>query len=284
MTTLLFDAHAGSHDTRAPPQPASPPAPVARDYISFSAIKTYQQCPLRYHFRYVAGIPEATIAAAFVFGGAVHRAIQHHFQKLLEGNAAPSQEELLAEYQAGWQEHSLPIRFSKDERAESFDDLARRMLKAFAANDLARPAGKILAVEETLRGDLIPGLPDVLGRVDLILETKEELVIADWKTSRAKYSQDQVEESASQLLLYGELAKDFAPGKKLRLQFGVLTKTKEVSIDAHSFAFEQSQLNRTKRIIERVWTAIQAEHFYPAPSQMNCPGCPYREPCRKWPG
>ena len=284
MPALLFDtAH-----SRAPPQPVThsitQPVPAPRDYISFSAIKTYQSCPLRYFYRYIAGIPENTISAAFVFGGAIHRAIEHHFQSLLENNAAPSQEELLSEYRAGWQDHSLPIRFSKDEQAASFDDLAVRMLKAFSESDLSRPAGKIIAIEETLRGDLIPGLPDVLGRVDLIWETPQELVIADWKTARAKYSQDQVDESAAQLLLYGELAKDFAPGKQIKLQFGVLTKTKEVSVDSHSFVFDQAQVERTKRIIERIWKAIQAEHFYPAPSMMNCPGCPYRDACRKWPG
>jgi putative RecB family exonuclease len=275
MTALLFE----TDQSRAPP-----PEQVARDYISYSAIRTYQQCPLRYYFRYIAGIPEKTISAAFVFGGAVHRAIEHHFQCLLESNTAPSQDELLAAYRAGWQDHSLPIRFSKDEQASSFDDLAVRMIKAFSDSHLSRPAGKIIAIEETLRGDLIPGLPDVLGRVDLILDTTQELIVADWKTSRAKYSQEQVDESAAQLLLYGELARDFAPGKQIKLQFGVLTKTKDVSIDAHSFAFYQAHVERTKRIIERVWQAIQSEHFYPAPSMMNCPGCPYREVCKAWPG
>jgi putative RecB family exonuclease len=273
MTTLLFESD----------QSRAPPAPVVRDYISFSAIKTYQQCPLRYFFKYVAGIPENTISAAFVFGGAVHRAIEHHFQCLLESNAAPSQDDLLAEYRAGWADHSLPIKFSKDEQAASFDNLAVRMLKAFSDSDLSRPTGKIIAIEETLRGDLIPGLPNVLGRVDLILETRQELIVADWKTSRAKYSQDQVDESAAQLLLYGELAKDFAPGKRIKLQFGVLTKTKDVSVDMHSFPFDQAQVDRTKRIIERIWHAIETEHFYPAPSMMNCPGCPYRDVCKAWP-
>jgi RecB family exonuclease len=280
MTALLFKSGVESPATRAP---LSPPAP-SRDYLSYSAIRQYQTCALRYYFRYIAGIPETSISAAFVFGGAIHRAIERHFQNLLEGNAAPSQDQLFAEYKAGWQEQTLPIRFSKDERADSFDNLAKRMLKAFSECDLARPAGKILAVEETLRGALIPGLPDVLGRIDLILETSNELVILDWKTARARYTQDQVDDSAAQLLLYGELAQGFSPGKKLTLQFGVLTKTKEVGIDTHRFAFDQSRLDRTKRIVERVWQAIQAEHFFPVPSQMNCPSCPYRDPCRKWPG
>ncbi len=280
MTALLFDARGETPNTRAPPQPAKPP----RDYLSYSAIRAYQQCPLRYFFHYIAGIPEEAISAALVFGSAIHRALEFHFSRLLETNTAPSLEELLSAYRSEWQEQSLPIRFSKVEQAESFDALAKRMLIAFAASDLAKPEGRILAVEETLRGEIIPGLPDLLGKVDLIIETPSELQISDWKTSRAKYTHDQVEESAAQLLLYGELVRDFAQGKKLRLQFGVLTKTKEVSIDAHRFPFDQPQLDRTKRIVERVWRAIQSEHFYPAPSQMNCPGCPYRDPCRKWPG
>lgn len=285
MTALLFDS---AHSRAPPPSPLpceplpSPPPP--RDYISYSAIKSYQQCPLRYFFRYIAGIPESTVSAAFVFGGAVHKAIELHFQRLLENNVAPSHEELFAAYRDGWADHSLPIRFSKDEQAHSFDALAARMLTAFAQSDLAQPAGRILGIEESLRGEVIPGLPEVLGRVDLIWETRDELVITDWKTARAKYSQDQVEESAAQLLLYGELAKDLAPGKQIRLQFGVLTKTKEVSVDTHSFPFDQAQLDRTKRVMERIWHAIEAEHFYPAPSMMNCPGCPYRDACRKWPG
>ncbi len=64
----------------------------------------------------------------------------------------------------------------------------------------------------------------------------------------------------------------------------VLTKTKETAIDRHSMPVEAVRLDRTKRLVARVWRAIEAEHFYPAPSPMACGGCPFREPCRKWPG
>lgn len=279
MTALLFDGRTTGACTRAPPVQTPP-----RDYISFSAIRTYQQCPLRYFFRYVAGIPEETISASLVFGSAIHRAVEHHFRRLLETNSPATQDELLSEYRSEWQDQTRPVRFSKDDQAVSFDDLANRMIEAFAQSSLAAPKGRILGIEESLRGEVVPGLPDLLGKVDLIIETASELVISDWKTSRSKYTPDQVDESAAQLLLYGELARDFAPDKQLRLQFGVLTKTKEVSVDVHRVAAETTQLDRTKRVVERVWHAVQAEHFFPAPSQMNCPGCPYREPCRKWPG
>lgn len=278
MSMLIFEP---ATDARPPPAAVSP---QDRDYISFSAVRSYQTCPLQYFFRYVAGLPKETVSASLVFGSAIHNAVEHHFRRLLEGEPAPSVEELLARYREGWQDQSAPVRFGKDEDAGSLDGLAERMLRTFAANDLARPAGHILAVEETLRGSIIPGLPDVLGRIDLIVETPDELIISDWKTSRARYSPDQVEDSTEQLLLYSELAKDFAPHKRIRLEFAVLTKTKEIQIERHSATPDPLRVDRTKRVVERVWRAIEGEVFYPAPSTMNCSGCPFRDPCRKWCG
>ncbi|HUE72264.1 MAG TPA: RtcB family protein [Pirellulaceae bacterium] len=176
------------------------------------------------------------------------------------------------------------IRFGKEETQASLDGLAQRMLRAFSASDLAVPQGRILAVEEELRGNLIPGLPDILARIDLIFETPHELVIADWKTSRSRWNAEQVEESAPQLLLYSDLVRELAPGKSLRVEFAVLTKTKVVSAERHGFTVDPAQVARTKGTVERVWRAIEAGHFYPAPSAMSCASCPYRQPCRLWPG
>jgi putative RecB family exonuclease len=137
-------------------------------------------------------------------------------------------------------------------------------------------------VEEELRGPVIPGCPDILGRVDLIVEMDDALVIADWKTARSRWSQEQVEDSSEQLLLYSELARDFAPGKPVKLEFVVLTKSKEPMVDRHVLPVIQARADRTKRMVEEVWRAIDAGHFYPAPSAMNCPSCPYRQQCRSW--
>lgn len=259
--------------------------PTDRDYISFSAINAYRRCPLSYFFRYVAGLPEETLSSNLVFGAAVHRAVEHHFRELLAGSPPPTLDRLLDEYQAEWTSREASrVRYRKDESAESLNALASKMLAKFRQNDVANPSGAILAVEERLRGPIIPGMPDLLGIVDLIVESAEELKVIDWKTSQARWSQDQIEDSTEQLLLYSQLISDFAPGKRVRIEFAVLTKTKEVSIDRHSRVALPTQVERTKRMVERVWRAIEAEHFYPVPSPMNCAGCPFREPCRRWPG
>src|SRR5271163_956796 len=73
-----------------------------RDHISFSAIRTYRECPLRYYFKYVAGLPEPTIAATLLFGQALHHALQFHFEQLLSGNLTPDLDLLLAAFWDGW--------------------------------------------------------------------------------------------------------------------------------------------------------------------------------------
>jgi CRISPR/Cas system-associated exonuclease Cas4 (RecB family) len=184
---------------------------------------------------------------------------------------------------SAWTERDAELNlFEQDERA-TLADTAARMLAAFQAHDMARPTGQILAVEETLRGPVIPGLPDLLGRVDLFVEERDALVIHDWKTSRSRWTTEQVEDAAEQLLLYAELARDFAAGKPVQLAFSVLTKTKTVNIDQHVLSVVPQQTDRMKRAVEKVWRAIQAQHFYPSPSLLGCAGCPFREPCQAWP-
>jgi putative RecB family exonuclease len=264
------------------PQRVSPPAP--RDYLSFSAIRLYQTCPLKYYWRYVMGLPEESVSSSLVLGSAVHRAIELHFRELLAGNPPPSRDTLFAEFSAEWNSRESEVRFNKNEDRASLEDMGSRILAAFQDSDAAQPAGQILAVEEELRGPVVSGCPDILGRVDLIVDDGDSLVVSDWKTSRNRWSAEQTEDAAEQLILYSELAKDFAPGKPVKLEFVILTKAKEPVVDRHLLPVLPAKVDRTKRVVESVWRAIDAEHFYPAPSPMNCPTCPYRDECRAWRG
>jgi RecB family exonuclease len=267
-------------------QPPIRPSPsTGRDYLSFSAIRLYQTCPLKFYYRYCLGLPEDTVSSSLVFGGSIHRSFELHFRELLAGNAAPSLAAMLDEYREGWKEREMEeVRFGKSEDRESLGLLAERILTAFQQSDVAQPRGQILAVEEELRGPVVPGCPDILGRVDLIVDTGSELVVSDWKTARSRWSHEQAEDAAEQLILYAELAKDFAPGKPLKLEFVILTKAKEPVVDRHLMPVDPAQVTRTKAVVEKVWRAIESGNFYPAPSAMNCPSCPYRAECRSWSG
>jgi hypothetical protein len=269
-----------------PDHPAHPNGVAgARDYLSFSAISLFAACPLRYYFKYIAGLPEKTISASAVFGSCMHRAVQFHFEQLLAGRREPDIRTLLAVFQQGWQDTvDLNVRFAKGEHRDTVVQLADRMLRQFQQSVFAQPNGTVIGVEEPLRGELIPGLPDLLCRVDLIVESDEALIVSDFKTARRPWSIDRISDASAQLLLYSELVKPLADGKPLRLQFAVQTKAKVPEFAVHPVPIEQRQLDRTKLIFKRVWHSIEAGQFYPNPSAMNCPNCPYRAPCRSWCG
>lgn len=259
---------------------------MARDHISYSSLSTYQTCPLRYFFRYVADVPEEIVAASLAFGSAFHAGLEFHFRALLAGDEAPRLDTLLDVFQDAWQSNTegRTVQFARTDDVNTIGQLADRMFRAFQDSDLANPAGTIIGVEEVLCGELVAGLPDLLARVDLIVETADALEVTDFKTSRSAWSSDHVEDAGDQLLLYSELAKTLSDGRPLRLGFGIVTKTKTPQVELHPIPVDAHQVERTRRIVAQVWHAIQAGHIYPNPSPLNCATCPYRTACRAWAG
>ncbi len=67
-------------------------------------------------------------------------------------------------------------------------------------------------------------------------------------------------------------------------RFLVLTKTKEPVIEEHLGEVRPDRVTRTLASVERVWRAVEAGHFYPAPSVVGCASCGYRQACEGWRG
>ena len=258
---------------------------TGRDYVSWSAISTFRTCPLKYKFRYVDGLPEESVSSALVFGTGIHSAVEQHFQAILSGEERPDIDQLMFAYRSAWLPHDPDaISFGSTETRASLDALASKMLTAFLSSPTASVQGRVLGVEEEIRGTVVEGVPDLFGRVDLVTEDSDSLVITDIKTSRGKWSQEQVEDSGEQLLLYSHLASEISPGKKISTRFLVLTKTKEPVIEEHTREVEPVAVKRTLAGVERVWRAIESGVFYPAPSTISCSSCGYRAACRAWQG
>jgi putative RecB family exonuclease len=274
-------------ESRASTNPANEVAKklTGRDYVSWSAISTFRTCPLKYKFRYIDGLPEESVSSALIFGTGIHSAVEQHFQAALSCEEQPDVDRLMFAYRSAWLPHDPDaIQFGSSETRASLDALASKMLTAFLSSPAASVQGRVLGVEEEIRGLLVEGVPDLFGRVDLITEDSDTLVVTDIKTSRGKWSSGQVEDSGEQLLLYSHLASEISPGKKLMTRFLVLTKTKEPVIEEHVREVEPASVKRSLAGVERVWRAISAGNFYPAPSAMGCAGCGYRAACRAWQG
>jgi CRISPR/Cas system-associated exonuclease Cas4 (RecB family) len=258
---------------------------TGRPYISWSAISTYRTCPWKHYFRYIAGLPEESLSASLVFGQCLHAALENHFRAILLGEPPPDLNRLMDAYRDGWQGLDLQrVQFGKDESGESLASKAEKMLAVFQASDAAHPAGSIVGIEEELRGPIADGMPDLLARVDLLVDIGSCLRLTDFKTARARWSREQAEEEAAeQLLLYHALASRLSD-LPVELEFVVLTKTKEPTAEKFAVPAEPARVERTRRVAQRVWQAIAAGHVYPAPSPMACGSCGYRQACRQWGG
>jgi hypothetical protein len=87
-------------------------------------------------------------------------------------------------------------------------------LLAFQRSDWAIPSGTIIGVEEELRGRLAPDAPEILARIDLIVETGQHIIITDFKSARGA-DRDSAPGSAR--------TQDAAPGSRHALSFTART-------------------------------------------------------------
>jgi len=256
-----------------------------RDYLSWSQVDQMRRCPRKYAFTYVEQARPDFLPSSLLFGSAIHAALEHHLQRRLEGEDS-ERSELLAIFLDEWkrrddEQPDIPVRFNKTESETILIEQAQRMLAAFLASPLAQPQGEIIAVEEKLRGTLRPGLPDMVARVDAIYRDQDSLRVIDFKTSRSKWNEAKVSESADQLLLYHHMAQSMSRHMNLpiKLCFGVITKAKSPAVQLLDVPISAGQVERVVNLIEQVWQAIQAGNFYPSPSPMNCSTCPFKSRC-----
>ncbi len=157
------------------------------------------------------------------------------------------------------------------------------MVRAFVASDPARSTGSILGIEEELQAPVIADCPDLLARLDLMVETDEAVVVTDFKTARSRWSPGDVNAAEGQLIVYHELVQQFAD-KPIKLQFAVITKTKQPTVEIQTVPADPLRIERIRQLIRRVWAGIQTGVFYPVPNAMNCPSCGYRKRCARWTG
>ena len=259
---------------------------TGRNYLSVSAVKQFLRCPLSYRFKYIDRLPEDTVSSALAFGRGIHSAIELWFTAQLEGQPEPTLEELLVEFWDEWKacDQETAIRLAKNEDITTIADMAQRMIAAFIASDAAHPVGQVVGIEEALRGSLLVDAPDVLGRLDLVIETTAEFVVIDFKTAKSKWSDAQRQDAELQAIVYKELVGQIAGGKPVRVAFVVLTKTKTPSVAIESVATTDAAIQRGKAMMSAAWKAIRSHNFYPCPSIIACPSCPYRKQCEAWQG
>ncbi len=236
---------------------------TGRSYLSWSAITTYLKCPLKYRYHYLEQLPEEFVSSNLVFGSAIHAALEAFFREQLSTRQSLGIERLLAVYHESWDRINLSdVRFGKAEDIVGLGQLAGRMLQAFLDSDLSKPKGSITGIEKEFQAPVIADCPDLFARLDLMVEHDEALTVTDFKTARSRWSSAEVNASEGQLLIYYELVRQFTD-KPIRLQFAILTKTKQPDIEFQTVDPDPQRVERIRHLVQNVWASIQTGVFYP---------------------
>lgn len=272
----------------AAPPSAKTAAGTQLDHLSWSGIQSYSTCPKRFRLRYLEIVPEERKAAALLFGGAFHKAVETLYQARLEGRPCPPVPALLAEFERAWTEEAGRAReivYSKGEGPLSLQATAERMLAAFRTHleqeAAAASSRQILALEHASRFPLIPDAPPMEARLDVLELEGTDLLVTEIKSSKCKWNEQKVSESLAQLVLYAHVLVPVlrtVGATRIRPRFLVVSKAKKPVVQVLEPKAGKADVERLRERIAATWKGVQAGVF-PAREGWWCAACPFRVRC-----
>jgi putative RecB family exonuclease len=257
--------------------------------LSYSSIRAYLECPLRWKFLYVDGLKEAP-KGYFSFGRTVHEVLEALVTPLVEtggggGPGAPAAQRTLD----AWRGEEAPARlmslealrdtyrrswisegYGSREEEERYRRLGEEILVAFRQRLEEAPPHPIAVeqhLEATWDGIRVHGYVDRIDRVD-----GGGLDVLDYKTSRELSAEDARE--SDQLALYQVLVeKNYSePVESLTLYH--LRQLRPLSVPP-------KQGEELEAVYDRVGSArdgIRSRSFEPAPGR-HCLRCEFQSRC-----
>lgn len=246
---------------------------------SYSAFSTYLTCPMKYYFRYVAQAEVERTSVCLPFGRAFHAVLS---ERAWKGSAFKLEDahENFAVFFKGETEVSENLIYKQDETFDSCLQKGFDMLKVALENwtdDFS-----VKAVAESFKVE-VPGLKKpLIGEFDLVVTDGGDEAICDWKTASSKWPASKADHDLqATAFCYAYKA---VHGRSPLFRFDVYTKAKQPTLNQYYTVRTQDQLDRFAFLADRIEKAVNAGHFYPNESCMNCAECPYRERCKKWKG
>lgn len=248
---------------------------------SHSKLSTFEQCKLKYKFRYVDKIkPEIEKTIEAYLGEIVHETLEWLYKKVLEKDI-PSLDNTIVFFSERWQGKFVPeiliVRkelTEKDYFSKGVQFILDYYLRHYPFND------NTLELEKKINLKLGEDEEhEISGFIDRLAfnEKTEEFEIHDYKTSSTIPSREKIE-SDRQLALYSIAVKEI---------FG---KEKKVCLIWHYLSFDQricsrktqEQLEELKKEIISIINKIEYEKEFPYTKSKLCDWCEYKPICPAW--
>lgn len=235
--------------------------------ISYSAMDTFERCPLQYKFRYIDKIPTPKRPELF-FGGLIHKIVQEALKK---DPAMPSLDELLTMLEENW-EHEV---FESDQNSRAYFTVGQNMIRNFY-HDHKPGLTNIVAIEKRF---LIPlsekhSLSGAIDRVDQLPFGPFEII--DYKTNHDLPTADRLSKPL-QLSIYNFAAHECWPdAKEIRLTYYFLKHNQKIPVP-----MDETDPAKIKEDILKIADEIEGTKEFRPNTGSNCNWCDYQERCPK---
>ena len=162
-------------------------APTPSNVYSFSRLKSFNQCPMQYRFRYLEGLKESFRSIESYLGNAVHDVLEWLYGERAR-NSSPDEAAMLERFADRWQQgfDDTVVVIRIEENPETYLRLGREMLARFLRDTFARDRSETVSLEQRLSlrlsDDVVfTGFADRVGRTE-----RGRLFVVDYKTSRSE--------------------------------------------------------------------------------------------------
>jgi RecB family exonuclease len=232
--------------------------------LSASAVDSYRNCPQKYLFGAVWGIPGGPRAAT-TFGNVMHTTIKQFIEALRKGRRLPF-EEVETIFRREWSSAG----FEDDYQEECYQRDGIEQLRAFYASCLDSPPD-VIAQEKRFALELENNV-QITGRIDQINRLGPgEVEVVDYKTGRPKTALHA--RNDLQLGIYALAAREDLEVEPARLVYYNLQNNECVATTR-----DEKQIAELRGTIQEVAADIRAREF-PALPGFQCKTCEYRFIC-----
>ncbi len=245
--------------------------------VSATRIRLWQQCRLKFWFRYVLRLAKPATPALYV-GSVVHSVLQTWNLSRWRKQAVDLpklKESFHTHWIEGQQEQS--IKWDNEEPEQKAG--AWGLLETYFRDTPIALDEKPEAVEVCVEADLsIHGLPKIVGVIDLVRAGGR---IVDFKTSGQTPSAEKAEHlNETQTSCYSVMYREATGQKESAVELHTLVKLKTPKLVVMPFEpMSEKQRSRLFKVIDSYITGLEREDCVPSPG-LHCHSCEFFNECR----
>ncbi len=248
---------------------------------SHSRLSSFENCPKKFHFRYVLQVPQETEGVEAFVGKRVHEVLERLYL-FVERDQVPGLPKVLARYHALFDEHLDESRLRIVKRGMKLDDyrqLGVDCLTHFYQRHYPFDQDETLGIEHRvvfhLDDEKRYGLQ---GIIDRIVRTRDGAIeIHDYKTGAYVPSQKKLDEDRQLALYQIGVAREYGDDAPIRLVWHYLSKNRRCVSERSPEQLDDLR-HETMALIDR----IEAERQFEPEKNRLCDWCEFRDMCPAW--